>query len=197
MSRIDDELEKALEESEAAAGGSDDGNVVPPAIAEPAEPPKRHLGLLAALLVMGAGILGLVLFSVDDAAIYSKSVDELLAAKSDLADRKVNVQGTLVKGTLKRRDKPCEYRFTMEKNGQKLPVRYAQCVIPDTFRDVPNVDVQVTAMGMLAADGHFEAEQIMAKCPSKYDMKERAAKGEQAPHGQVTPSAADEDMPRL
>ena len=63
----------------------------------------------------------------------------------------------------------------MTKNGVELPVSYAQCVVPDTFRDVKGVEVEVTAEGRMTPDGHLEASKIMAKCPSKYEMKEAAA----------------------
>jgi cytochrome c-type biogenesis protein CcmE len=81
-----------------------------------------------------------------------------------------------------KRDSPCEYRFTVEKKGVQMPVRYAQCVVPDTFRDVPNVEVGVTVEGKLQPDGSFEASSVLAKCPSKYDMKDKAARGEKMPH---------------
>lgn len=178
MSRIDEELARAVEESEA------DEAARPVQVDRSEEPAKRRsLGLLVALLVMGGGILALVMTSFEDSAIYSKGVDEVLAKKGELMDRRLRVQGTLVKGTLRRRDEPCEYRFAMQKNGQQIEVRYPQCVVPDTFRDVPEMDVQVTATGTLAAAGYLEASQIMAKCPSKYEMKERRRNGEQAPHG--------------
>ena len=64
-----------------------------------------------------------------------------------------------------------------------VPVRFAQCVVPDTFRDVPGMDVGVTVEGSLLADNSFEATTVLAKCPSKYEMKERQGKGEQMPHG--------------
>jgi cytochrome c-type biogenesis protein CcmE len=83
---------------------------------------------------------------------------------------------------LVRRDQPCEYRFTIEKKGVALPVRFAQCIVPDTFRDMPGMDVSVTAEGKLTQAGNFEASTIMAKCPSKYEMKDRARAGEKAPH---------------
>jgi cytochrome c-type biogenesis protein CcmE len=189
MSRIDDELAQAVLESEAArAEDAQMGQVTEPRAAAPR--PNRHLGLLMALLVMGGAVLALVFTSFESAAIYSKNVDELLAQKDAMKSRNVRVQGTLVKGTLARRDDPCEYRFWMQNKGKRLEVRYPQCVVPDTFRDVPEMDVEVTAMGKLSDEGHFQASQIMAKCPSKYDMKERAAKGEKAPHGQVAPASA-------
>jgi cytochrome c-type biogenesis protein CcmE len=142
------------------------------------------------LLAIAAAILTLVMTNLNDAAIYSKGVDEMMAQKVSLADRNVRVQGTLVKGTLARRDSPCEYRFRMKKNGAEIEVRYPQCVVPDTFRDVPNMDVDVTATGKLSKDGHFQASQIMAKCPSKYDMKQMQASGKQMPHGMGPGTAA-------
>jgi cytochrome c-type biogenesis protein CcmE len=74
-----------------------------------------------------------------------------------------------VPGTLVKRDKPCEYRFTIHKDDARLPVTYAQCVIPDGFRDVPTGGVQVTVEGALGAAGDFQASLVMAKCSSKYD----------------------------
>ncbi|HVW25365.1 MAG TPA: cytochrome c maturation protein CcmE [Polyangiaceae bacterium] len=187
MSKIDDELAKAVEDSEADEAARP---VVMQGSSEPRKKPRRELLLLVTLLVVGGAILTLVLTNFNDSAIYSKGVDEMLAQKASLGDRNLRVQGTLVKGTLARRDSPCEYRFRMKKNGAEVEVHYPQCVVPDTFRDVPNMDVDVTATGKLAKDGHFQASQIMAKCPSKYDMKQMAASGKQMPHGQMGPSAA-------
>jgi cytochrome c-type biogenesis protein CcmE len=194
MSHIDDELAKAVEESEADEAARP--VVVSDALPAPSEKkPRRELVLLAALLVIGGAILTLVMTSFDGAAIYSKTVDELVAQKNALAKRNLRVQGTLVKGTLAKRDSPCEYRFRMQKNGAQIEVRYPQCVVPDTFRDVPNVDVDVTATGKLASDGHFQASEIMAKCPSKYDMKQKAASGLKAPHGALTPASVAVTQP--
>ncbi len=187
MSRLDDELAQAVESVEADPAP-------PPVVSAPVRqsPPKRSIALLVALLVMGGGILALVLTSFNTSAVYSKGVDELLAQKDRLQSRNVRVAGILVKGTLVHRDQPCEYRFKMKKNGSVLDVRYPQCIVPDTFRDVPGTDVQVTAEGKLTPAGYFEADQIMAKCPSKYDMKDRANKGEKAPHAAYIETAAQQ-----
>jgi cytochrome c-type biogenesis protein CcmE len=182
MSQVDDELAQALAESEATARAQDPMPVTHAAPAPGGGSPKRSIGLLVALLVMGGGILTLVLTSFENAAVYSRGVDELVKEKSKLEGRNARVEGVLVKGTLKRRDQPCEYRFTIEKKGVQLPVRYAQCIVPDTFRDMPGMDVSVTAEGSLSKSGDFEATQIFAKCPSKYEMQDRAKKGEKAPH---------------
>ena len=151
-----------------------------------AEERKRSWGLLAALLALGGGILALVLNGGQEAVAYSYQVDEVKAQGAALGERQLRVQGLLVSGTLTKRDDPCEYRFLMRKEGDKagepLQVQYPLCVVPDTFRDVAGVAVEVTAEGRLAADGHLQATKIFAKCPSKYEMRESADKnGGKAP----------------
>lgn len=190
MSRVDDELAQAIADSEAATSGDD---AVPVTRTAPLKPgsPKRNLGLLLALLVMGGGILTLVMTSFENAAVYSRGVDVLVKEKDKLMGRNVRVEGSLVKGSLKRRDQPCEYRFSLAKGGVTVPVRYAQCIVPDTFRDMPGMDVSVTAEGTLAQNGSFEATHIMAKCPSKYEMRDRAGRGEQAPHNGMSSSVSN------
>jgi cytochrome c-type biogenesis protein CcmE len=175
MSDLDKELERAV------AAVEEPG----PARREPAPPPparKGNLGLLIGLLVMCGAILSLLFFSFDKGSAYAKNVDELVREKDKYPDRAVRVQGTLVKGTLVRRDQPCEYRFEIKSKDVVLPVRYAQCIVPDTFRDMPGMDVMVTAEGKLSSAGHFEASNIFAKCPSKYEMKEMQKGGQKAPH---------------
>jgi cytochrome c-type biogenesis protein CcmE len=188
MGDLDQELSEALEESEQDSSSEAAQTAIDaPAVSvnperEEREGRGRNLGLLAALLIAGAGVLTLVFTSVDDAAIYSVTTDVLLDQKEKYEDRNVKVEGDLVPGTLTYRKEPCEYRFDMERSGKKLSVRFPECVVPDTVKDVPGVPVQITAAGQLNPDGHFDATQIMAKCPSKYEMQNRAAKGEEAPH---------------
>jgi len=185
MGDLDQELEKAIAESEQQAKEEAERHAAAPTVvnaARPSEEPRRNWGLLMALLVVAGAILTLVFSSAEDSAIYSVTTDQLVKEPSKYQDRNVRVEGALVKGSLRHRAEPCEYRFDMEKNGSVLPVRYAECIVPDTFRDVPGMDVLVTAEGKLSAEGNFEATHIMAKCPSKYEMQQKAAKGETAPH---------------
>jgi cytochrome c-type biogenesis protein CcmE len=156
---------------------------------EPGE--RRWVGPVVAsgLAMVAAAIAGLVLTGMQDNAIYSKSVDQLLTSKAKFLGRPVRAEGNLVHGSLVKRDQPCEYRFTIAKNGTELPVRFAQCVVPDTFRDVPDLDVGVTVEGELQKDDSFEATSVLAKCPSKYEMKQRKDKGEQMPHSPLAAAA--------
>ncbi|WP_437590009.1 cytochrome c maturation protein CcmE [Sorangium sp. So ce1000] len=173
--KLDDELAQAL----SLAGQQDAPAVVKAAGASPAPKARssRSLGLLATLLVMVGALVALFLVGFKEAAVYATPVDQLLAAKDKLTGRKVRVEGELVPGTLVKRDSPCEYRFQIHGTQAALPVRYAQCVIPDTFRDVPSGGVQVTVEGALSQGGDFEASLVMAKCSSKYDPNSHEMKG--------------------
>jgi cytochrome c-type biogenesis protein CcmE len=159
---------------------------------EEADPDARRRGLMIVvpLVMAGAAVVGLVLAGMKDNAIYSKPVDELVAQRAKFAGRPVRAEGNLVHGTLTKRDTPCEYRFSIEKGGVTVPVRYAQCIVPDTFRDVQGMDVGVTVEGELMANNTFEATSVLAKCPSKYEMKDRAAHGEQMPHAAIEPGGS-------
>lgn len=130
---------------------------------------KKGVGLLVTLLAMAGAVVALFMVGFKDAAVYAMTVDKLASEKASFIGRKVRVEGELVPGTLVKRDQPCEYRFTLHKDATQLPVRYAQCVIPDTFRDMPGGGVQVTVEGALGPKGDFEASLVMAKCASKYD----------------------------
>ena len=157
--------------------------------------PRRWGGIAIAvgLTMAAAAVATLVLTGMQDNAIYSRPVDALLAEKAKFIHRPVRAEGNLVHGSLVKRELPCEYRFSIAKNGVELPVRFAQCVVPDTFRDVPDTDVGVTVEGELQANDTFEATSVLAKCPSKYEMQQRKGRGEQMPHGPL--AAAGEGPP--
>ena len=168
-------LDAELAEAAGLNGGESNMSVPQPPEARGPDPGRssgrngRSLGLLAVLLVMVGGIVALFMFGFKEAAIYSLPVDDFLAKGAEMVGRKVRIEGELVPGSLSKRDKPCEFRFRVKGKAKQLPVRYAQCIVPDTFRDVPQGGVMVTAEGTLASEGHFDASLIMAKCSSKYD----------------------------
>jgi cytochrome c-type biogenesis protein CcmE len=179
-SQLDRELQRMVSGASASKGAG----------AVPAAQPARrgNIVLLGVLLVMAGGIVALVMTSFKDAAVYAKSVDQVQAARAELMGRRLRIEGNLVHGSLQQAvGDHCEFRFVLKGREAELPVRFAQCVLPDTFKDIPNLDLGVTVEGKLAAGGGFEAHQVLAKCPSKYEMKERTDRGEQMPH--VAPPA--------
>ena len=146
---------------------------------EDPEASRKRLLLVIPLVMAAAAIVALVLAGMQDKGMYSKPVDQLLAEKGKFVNRPVRAEGNLVHGSLTKKDSPCEFRFRIEKNGVDVPVRLAKCVVPDTFKDIPYTDVTVTVEGELLADNSIEARDVLAKCPSTYEMK--AGTGEKAP----------------
>lgn len=144
--------------------------------------PWARRGLVIGLVAVAAAISGLVLAGLQDGAIYAKPVDELIKEKAKWEGRAVRVEGSLVHGSL-RNPEPCDREFIIVKNGVELPVRLANhCAVPDTFVDRKDIDLGVTVEGKLLADNTFAATDLMAKCPSKYDMKEMQQSGQKMQH---------------
>jgi cytochrome c-type biogenesis protein CcmE len=174
---LDQELADAIK----ATGDDDDvaGAVAKP-VAAPKRGPKKNLAMLLTLLAMVGALMVFFFVGLKPAAVYAVPVEQLVDKPADYTGRKVRIEGNLVPGTLEKRDQPCEYRFRVSSSataGKQLPVTYATCVVPDTFRDRPEGGVEVTIEGSLAKGGaSFEATQLMAKCASKYDPKEHKMK---------------------
>jgi cytochrome c-type biogenesis protein CcmE len=193
MSKLDDELRKAVLDSEAKARPDDALSSVeaPARDVHQDRGTKRNLGLLLGLFALGGGVIAFVLGQDGKQLVYAKQVDQVLANREELKSRNLRVQGVLVHGSLIKRDQPCEFRFKVRPKenpeGGQLEVHYESCIVPDTFRDVAGMDVEVTAEGQLSGE-HLAATQIFAKCPSKYEMQQRQAAGETAPHGGGAPA---------
>jgi cytochrome c-type biogenesis protein CcmE len=138
------------------------------------------VGVVFAML---GGAVALLWFSTsaDDAFVYSKLVDEVLADPAQFEGRELRVEGDLKQGSIQFRENPCEYRFVLSSEGQEMPVSFPQCIVPDTFKD--GMGLKVTVQGKLAEDGEFQANQVIPRCPSKYEMQQRKAAGEEMPHG--------------
>src|SRR5690242_3368512 len=96
-SHLDRELERAL----AGSAPKGDGQQSPQEGGTPRR--KGNVGLLAVLLVMVGGIVALVMTSFNNAAVYSKTVDQARAEAASLMGRNLRVEGNLVHGTLERR----------------------------------------------------------------------------------------------
>jgi len=153
---------------------------------EPEEPSRGMSPALKIAIIVGllGAVVGLLLFgsSASDAFVYSKLVNEVMANPQSFAGRELRVEGQLKPGSIKFREDPCEYRFVIEKAGKEMPVHFPQCVVPDTFRD--GMGISVTVQGKLTGEGGFLANQVVPRCPSKYEMQQKKKNGEVMPHAQ-------------
>jgi cytochrome c-type biogenesis protein CcmE len=138
---------------------------------------------IGVVLVMLAAAVGFLFFGsqATDAFVYCKLVSEVMAQPGEYAGRQLRVEGELEQGSVRFREKPCEWRFVLGSSGQQMPVRFPQCVVPDTFRD--GQGLSVTVQGTLQDEGWFLANQVIPRCPSKYEMEQQQQVGVGKPHG--------------
>ncbi|MCA9575050.1 MAG: cytochrome c maturation protein CcmE [Polyangiales bacterium] len=121
--------------------------------------------IIAVFALLGAAMLVLAFGQASEVATYSVTVGEALAHAQ--GDRRIRVEGDLRHGSIQFRESPCEWRFTIERDGHEMPVQFPRCVVPDTFRD--DYDIQVVVEGRVDEHGTFLADQIIPRCPSKYE----------------------------
>jgi cytochrome c-type biogenesis protein CcmE len=159
-----------IQKLEATADGDRDGQGISPLV---------KVGIVFAML---AGALALLWFSTtaEDAFVYSKLVDEVMVDPAAYTSRPVRVEGDLKQGSIQFRESPCEWRFVIGSKGHEMPVRFPQCVVPDTFKD--GMGLKVTVQGRLSDGGYFAADQVIPRCPSKYEMQQAQQRGETMPH---------------
>jgi len=150
--------------------------------------PWVKIGLVVSLL--GGAVAALIFGgSATDAFVYSKLVNEVMAKPGEFQGRELRVEGDLKPGSILFRPEPCEWRFVVQKAGLELPVQYSQCVVPDTFRD--GMGISVVVQGKMAKDNQsFIANQVVPRCPSKYEMQQKKNNGEVMPHAAPVASSA-------
>lgn len=117
--------------------------------------------ILAGLLVLGA-LAYLVWASLPQGTVYYQTVRELHSRTSDA--QPVRVAGSVAEGSVERDPAQSVLRFEILDGVDRLPVSY-RGVVPDIFG--PNIDVVVE--GQRDAGGVFQAQTLLAKCPSRFE----------------------------
>jgi cytochrome c-type biogenesis protein CcmE len=137
---------------------------------------RPRIGRLAiGILLVAAALSYLVYAGTKDNLVYYYEVDEVQAAAAS-TDGRIRVSGDVVEGSIVKDEKAREIRFAIRAakgddesganaaaSASSIPVAYAGTV-PDIFRE----GIQVVVEGRMGSDGTFEAETLLAKCPSKY-----------------------------
>jgi cytochrome c-type biogenesis protein CcmE len=132
--------------------------------------------LVAKVLLTGTvvvGSLGFLVYSGGASASGYRMVDKLMTEPDRWVDREMKIHGHVEAGTIveKVEDQTTRRRFVLQKGGRSITVIH-EGPVPDTFKD----QSEVVASGTLRKrpDGRyeFEATELMAKCPSKYEGAE-------------------------
>ena len=127
---------------------------------------KRFLigGLIVVLAVAYLAYTGFV-----SSATFYYTVTELAVQRGSINGENVRVNGQVAGGSVEHDTKELTLRFTIiDAEGEdSLPVVY-RGVVPDTFKAGGDVVVE----GYLDSMGVFQANNILAKCPSRYVPEE-------------------------
>ena len=126
---------------------------------------KKKRFLIGGIIVfLAIGYLGYISFM--SAATYYYEVGELLEQGNSIYGENLRVNGQVAPGSVEQEAQGRIIRFTIVDidGDESLPVVF-QGVAPDTFKE----GAEVVAEGQLNSDGIFQANTILAKCPSKYE----------------------------
>ena len=130
-------------------------------------------GAVAVILVS----LGFLAYTgVQDSKSYYVTIKELRGMGDGVYSKRLRVAGNVQPGSIKRSGTRVE--FALVENDQILPVVYSGTEAPpDTFKD----DSQALADGSFGRDGVFHAQQLQAKCASKYAPQQGGPPATSAP----------------
>ncbi len=126
--------------------------------------PRRRLPLSFIIggLVILAAVIYLVYANTQANAVYYLTVSELKSCTICMT-QSVRVAGVVQQGSIVRDDQKQLVSFTITQGRQQLAVTYSG-VVPDIFR--PGIEVVVE--GHYTGHGPFQAQNLLAKCPSKF-----------------------------
>ncbi|HZR33159.1 MAG TPA: cytochrome c maturation protein CcmE [Terriglobales bacterium] len=131
---------------------------------------KRYVkfGGATAIILLSLGYLAYT--GVQQSKSYYVTIKELRAMDNTVYSKRLRVAGNVAPGSIRRTGTRVE--FTLIEQGTTLPVVYNGTEAPpDTFKD----DSQALAEGQMGRDGVFRANQLQAKCASKYAPQQTPA----------------------
>ncbi len=117
--------------------------------------------LLAGIAILGA-VVYLVFANTQANAVYYMTVSELQHCTT-CTTQAVRVAGVVQAGSITRDDQKELITFAIADGNRTLPVTYSG-VVPDIFRP----GIQVVVEGRYTGQGPFQAQTLLAKCPSKF-----------------------------
>lgn len=125
---------------------------------------RKKIKIAFAFTIVAGLLIWLTLSGFKDSMQYFIDVKEMKAMGDAAYDQGLRVKGYLVPGSLETSPNSLEVNFIIEEGGHEMAVHYAN-ELPDTFKDGAEVLVE----GKYTREGYFDAQKLMAKCPSKYE----------------------------
>jgi cytochrome c-type biogenesis protein CcmE len=119
----------------------------------------------------------------DDASFaYYQSLDEFAGSPDAIGGQHARVHGYVAVGSIERDVATRSVRFAVQNepphaggsSDRAMPVLFASLETPDLFKD----GAEVVLEGRLTQDGpgaRFQADKVLAKCPSKFEGQQGSA----------------------
>lgn len=127
---------------------------------------RKKMRFAAGFIVIIGAVLYLALSGFQEGKAYYRTLEELDALGPSANGKRLRVAGIVADGSIQRHG--AEVTFELEQEHRSLAVRYTgDQPVPDTFKGGAEAIVE----GERRPDGSFEADQIQAKCASKYEAE--------------------------
>jgi cytochrome c-type biogenesis protein CcmE len=137
---------------------------------------KAQKKFLVGSAIIVATLLVLAYVGYTQSKTYYHTISELSTLSAPELHQRMRVSGNVRSGSIEHRDGRID--FVLEEQGKTLPVSYVGTdPLPDTFKD----GAQAVVEGRLQPQGSFVAEQIQAKCASKYEASPTGAPVQSGP----------------
>ena len=134
----------------------------------PVSPLRRNAKFIAAGVVIALAVAYLIVAGLQSSSVYFLTVGELQARGSSAQSQLIRVSGNLVPGSLMRESNGLAVRFSIaDPSGgtSALPVMYRGGQVPDIIGD----NIEIVTEGKLDNQGTFQANTVLAKCPSRLE----------------------------
>lgn len=128
---------------------------------------KKKVKFIIGGIVIAVAIIYLIYSGIQKGGLYYLTVSELKEQGSIAYGQSTRVNGNVLDGSIQWDFEEHTLRFIISDGENKLSIVY-RGVAPDTFRG----GIEVVVEGKYTAENIFEADKIMAKCPSKYEAQE-------------------------
>lgn len=123
----------------------------------------RYVRFGVAIVVIVGALSYLAFTGIQESKSYYVTIKELQGMGDQSHSKRLRVAGSVVPGSIHRQGTGAD--FQLDEQGLKLQVAYRGSEPPpDTFKD----NAQALVEGSYGSDGVFRAQQIQAKCASKY-----------------------------
>ena len=125
--------------------------------------------LFIGIIVLGAvfGYFGFTAFN--NATMYYLTVDEAIERSTELENETFQIKGSLVPESFRRSDSGTIAYFTLQEASATIDATY-DGIFPDLFF---NEHSEIVLQGTFVDSNMFVADQILVKCPSKYQEAEQ------------------------